>query len=158
MEDVFYKDGLHFECRRCSNCCRYEPGFVFLSYHDLKRLEYATSLSRAECVSRYCRGIYIHGTYRLSLIEKDNYDCIFWSEEGCLVYEHRPLQCRSYPFWPEYLENRRSWNSLQSSCPGVNRGRLHSFEEIEEWLRRREEEPIVLLTAEELHRMQGEHV
>jgi len=40
----------------------------------------------------------------------------------------------------------------------VNRGRLHSFEEIEEWLRRREEEPIVLLTAEELHRMQGEHV
>jgi len=94
MEDVFYKDGLHFECRRCSNCCRYEPGFVFLSYHDLKRLEYATSLSRAECVSRYCRGIYIHGTYRLSLIEKDNYDCIFWSEEGCLVYEHRPLQWR----------------------------------------------------------------
>ena len=158
MGDVFYREGLHFECQRCSNCCRHEPGFVFLSYNDLMRLETAMGLSRTEFVSQYCRGVYIHGTYRLSLIEKENYDCIFWTAEGCLVYRDRPLQCRSYPFWPEYLESRHNWDALQSACPGVNRGPLHSYEEIEEWLSRREEEPIVLLTPQELRRLQGERV
>lgn len=158
MGDVFYRDGLHFECQRCSNCCRHEPGFVFLSYNDLKRLESGTGLSRSEFVSEYCRGVYIHGAYRLSLVEKENYDCIFWTPEGCKVYEHRPLQCRSYPFWPENLENRQRWDALRIACPGVNRGPLHLYEEIEEWLRRRETEPIVLLSPEELRKLQGEQV
>ena len=158
MGDVFYREGLHFECQRCSACCRYEPGFVFLSYNDLDRLQQATGLSRTEFVQRYCRGVYINGAYRLSLIEKDNYDCIFWTESGCSVYEHRPLQCRSYPFWPDILHSRESWNSLYTSCKGVNQGKLHSFEEIQKWLKKREEEPIVLLTPGELRQLQGEHV
>ncbi len=75
-----------------------------------------------------------------------------------MLYGNRPLQCRSYPFWPEYLESRHNWDALQSSCPGVNRGPLHSYEEIEKWLRLREEEPIVLLTPQELRKLQGECV
>ena len=35
MCDKFYKDGLKFECQRCSFCCGHSPGFVYLSQRDL---------------------------------------------------------------------------------------------------------------------------
>jgi len=43
MEDSFYKDGLSFECQACSNCCRKDPGYVFLSEKDLLILTNALS-------------------------------------------------------------------------------------------------------------------
>ncbi len=54
------------------------------------------------------------------------------------MYQHRPLQCRSYPFWSGNLTSRDTWERLKLSCPGVGRGRLHSKREIEAWLRRAE--------------------
>ncbi|HUX21603.1 MAG TPA: YkgJ family cysteine cluster protein, partial [Spirochaetia bacterium] len=38
MYKPFYQDGLRFECTRCDACCRHEPGYVFLSQTDLRRL------------------------------------------------------------------------------------------------------------------------
>ncbi|HQO67077.1 MAG TPA: YkgJ family cysteine cluster protein, partial [Spirochaetales bacterium] len=36
MNQSFWHEGLRFECARCSACCRYEPGYVFLSADDLR--------------------------------------------------------------------------------------------------------------------------
>ena len=38
MSEKFYKDGLNFECQRCSFCCGHSPGFVYLSQRDLNVL------------------------------------------------------------------------------------------------------------------------
>ena len=44
--------------------------------------------------------------------EPQQHGCIFLSEMGqCSIYEHRPIQCRTYPFWPSLLEDRESWES-----------------------------------------------
>ena len=80
----------------------------------------------------------------ISLTEKENYDCIFW-DGGCTVYEHRPLQCRSYPFWGANLESKEAWRGLAAVCPGANRGKLHSLAEIERWLKARQQDPPVVL-------------
>ncbi len=63
-------------------------------------------------------------------------DCIFLQNSAgrrdCKVYHVRPNQCRTWPFWPENLANPGAWNKAARKCPGINRGRLYSFEEIEQ--------------------------
>lgn len=143
MFEPFYKDGLNFECQRCSGCCRYDSGYVFLSEEDISNLLEVLGISREELLEKYCTEVNISGTYRISLQEKENFDCIFWIDGGCSVYKGRPLQCRSFPFWAPYLESREDWDGLGESCPGVNKGKLHSREEIEEWLYRRRAEKLI---------------
>jgi len=36
-----------------------------------------------------------------------------------------------WPFWPSNLASAGAWNSTAQKCPGINRGRLYSYEEIE---------------------------
>ena len=139
----FYQNGLRFECTRCSNCCRHQPGYVFLTEGDMENIQIATGLSRDEVVDTYCRHVDVGITKRLSLKEKDNYDCIFWDEAGCSIYGHRPLQCRSYPFWSAIVDTEESWERESISCPGINKGKTHSRKAIEKWLRMREQERLL---------------
>ena len=145
MEEPFYKDGLHFECQRCSGCCRFDSGYVFLSHQDLDRLASNLSLTQDEFLEKYCVKVDMGGYFRISLIEKPNYDCIFWRDGGCAVYEARPLQCRSYPFWEHQLESKEAWENVAKSCPGINKGALHSRQEIEEWLAKRKMEKLITI-------------
>ncbi len=73
---------------------------------------------------------------RWTLMEEPvNRDCIFLRDIGgrreCAVYEVRPRQCRTWPFWAENLTNPGAWNQSAKRCTGINRGRLYSFEEIQ---------------------------
>ncbi|MBN1523735.1 MAG: YkgJ family cysteine cluster protein [Spirochaetales bacterium] len=143
-EPSFYSStGLPFECQRCSGCCRHSPGYVFLSALDLADLLENIKLPLADFFTRYLRIVTISGFHRLSLKEKPNYDCIFWSDGKCGIYDFRPLQCKSFPFWSSVLYSRESWESAQSWCPGINKGRLHNPEEIEQWLSLRIDEQII---------------
>lgn len=143
VNQPFYKDGLKFECQRCSACCRYEHGYVFLSETDIKNLLKILKIKKKKFISDYCTKVDVGGVFRLSLKEKSNYDCIFWENGGCRVYEGRPLQCRSFPFWASNMRSEEEWDSLAGSCPGINKGKLHSREEIEEWLYLRRLEKLV---------------
>jgi len=138
MEECFYSEGLKFSCMKCSRCCRHDPGFVFLSESDLARLLLATGLARGDFIDKYCKKVSVNGAVELSLIEKPNFDCIFWNDGGCSVYEHRPYQCRSFPFWSENVSSKVRWQALRSYCPGIDRGALHGKAEIDEWMSRKE--------------------
>ncbi len=138
----FYDDGLKFSCQRCSGCCRHEPGYVFLSEEDLRQMCSKLNLTRNKFISKYCSVVNLGGFKRLTLVEKANNDCIFW-DKGCTIYEARPLQCRSFPFWAHNLVNEESWKSVASSCPGVGLGELRSKETIEDWLQKRLDEPLI---------------
>lgn len=144
MHAPYYTEGLRFSCLRCSACCRHEPGFVFLSFTDLKRIVTLLESSFAEVLQTYCRTVDVGGKRRISLIEKPNYDCVFWVEGGCSIYEARPLQCRSFPFWHEFVYEKERWEECAKSCPGIGTGPVHSADEIRGWLRAREEERFLL--------------
>jgi len=49
----------------------------------------------------------------------------------CMIYPVRPAQCRAWPFWPDNLATPAAWNNAAQKCPGINRGKFYSFEEIE---------------------------
>jgi Fe-S-cluster containining protein len=146
MDTSFYKNGLRFQCQRCSRCCRIDPGYVFLTEADLAALLLATGFPRDRFLEEYCRWVPVNGYLYLSLKEKPNYDCIFWEGGGCLVYEHRPIQCKSYPFWETFLLSIEQWEALKASCPGVGLGTLHSPQEIQEWIQLRRRSPYIRIS------------
>jgi len=153
----FYSQGLNFSCIRCSACCRYESGFVFLSQKDVLVIEKALNMKHPEFIQTYCRWISsVNNTCQLALKEKTNFDCIFWTdklkegqiqeeniEEGCSIYNARPLQCRAFPFWAAVVCDKESWEMTAKDCPGMGQGVLHSRDSIEKWLALRQNEPIM---------------
>ncbi|OQY33701.1 MAG: hypothetical protein B6241_07290 [Spirochaetaceae bacterium 4572_59] len=137
----FYKKGLQFSCTQCGHCCRHDPGYVFLSEADVRQAFEFLSLPEEEFLKKYCRIVDVGFFKKVSLQEKSNYDCIFWQDGvGCAIYEARPLQCRSYPFWPAIMDSEESWVEEAKQCPGMNRGEVHSEKAIESWLGRMERE------------------
>ena len=100
-------------------------------------------LSPRAVLDRYCKVVELGGFRQISLAEQSNMDCVFWVDGACSIYEHRPVQCRSFPFWAPYLGNRNDWDALELTCPGVNIGELHSAEEIDEWLALRQCESLL---------------
>jgi len=139
----FYASGLKFSCKRCSSCCRYDSGYVFLSEKDLNKLTDSLDMDKDRFVRKYCRWVTgTRGTESLSLREKPNMDCVFW-DAGCSVYNARPLQCSSFPFWPSILSSPESWKIAATGCPGMNTGALHTQGEIDNYVELRGAEPII---------------
>jgi len=142
-KEPFYASGLKFSCKRCSACCRYDEGFVFLSENDLEKLSESLKTDRNSFLSVYCRWVIDwNGDEVLSLKEKSNKDCILWNS-GCTVYKDRPIQCITFPFWKSILISAKNWETAASGCPGMNSGQLHSKQMIEQKIKSRDDVPVI---------------
>jgi Fe-S-cluster containining protein len=142
-EEPFYAQGLKFSCKRCSACCRYESGFVYLCEKDMEKLSLETNMDANSFIKTYCRWVKdLNGDEVLSLKEKSNNDCIFW-EEGCMVYNARPVQCVTFPFWENILSSKYNWQIASSGCPGIDNGDFHSARSINECINMRVKQPII---------------
>ena len=123
----WYRDGLAFSCTQCGACCTGAPGYVWVIEGEIARIAEHRGESPADFARRVVRRV----GDRLSLIERPGGDCIFWSKaEGCTVYEARPVQCRTWPFWDENLSSPDDWVRVGRGCPGVDKGRVFSVDEI----------------------------
>jgi Fe-S-cluster containining protein len=121
--DLWYKDGLRFECLRCGSCCSGFSGTVRVSDVEISALAHRLGLPEADFRKQYTRVV---GGGTISLIEKKNKDCILFDrEKGCTVYEDRPRQCRTWPFWRYNVYSPRHWKREAKRCPGMNRGRMY---------------------------------
>lgn len=126
-EEVWFSDGLRFECTRCGNCCTGEPGYVWLNEAETAALAAACGETLERFIDIYCRPV---GTRR-SLRELDDGSCVFYRPGvGCTVYEHRPRQCRTWPFWDSNLDTPTDWAETSRGCPGIGQGRIFTVEEI----------------------------
>lgn len=50
--------------------------------------------------------------------------CDFLREGGCSVHPAKPLQCRTFPYWPDLVGNTRNWKKTGEWCPGIGKGGL----------------------------------
>jgi uncharacterized protein len=122
----WYADGLRFSCTRCGNCCR-GPGYVWVDDEEIALLADHFEMETEAFTKVYTRKV---GRSH-SLREQANDDCIFFDQEqGCLVYEVRPRQCQTWPFWEHNLETPTDWKAIKPRCPGSGKGQLFSIEEI----------------------------
>lgn len=128
----FWEDGIRFECQGTGRCClsRGTYGYVYLHLKDRQRLAKHLKLSTSEFTRKYCKNT--DGHFHLRDFKGP---CQFLQGKACSIYEARPDQCRTWPFWPENM-NARTWNTeVKTFCPGVGKGRLYSAEEIQELLK-----------------------
>lgn len=148
MSSCFYEKGLRFECQNCNYCCGAEPGYVFLSEEDIKKLSESFAMNRQQFLDTYCRYVDMGMCKMISLCEKENYDCIFLENKRCLVYNRRPCQCETYPFWAHILESSETWEEEAKACPGIGNGKLYTKKEIEAKLSSRHgNNPVMLIQA-----------
>jgi Fe-S-cluster containining protein len=47
------------------------------------------------------------------------FDCVFFKDKQCSIYEVRPTQCRTYPFWKQNLASPQDWEKVAFECEGV---------------------------------------
>ncbi len=136
MDKPWYHEGLRFACTECGKCCTGSPGYVWIEEKEVEELAKQKDLSIQEFKKRYTR--MAHG--RLCLTEKrvdpENYACVFLQGNKCTVYQNRPKQCRTFPWWKENLQSPSSWEVTAKECEGINSAgaKLFSCEEIEKFL------------------------
>ncbi|MCE5186777.1 MAG: YkgJ family cysteine cluster protein [Planctomycetaceae bacterium] len=130
---LWYAGGLHFECVGCGNCCAGPAeGYIWLTLPEIEFLAGELRLTPDEVQTKFLRRIGPRHTIKEDPKTKD---CTFLSPahdgcRGCAIYSVRPNQCRTWPFWSSNLYDPSAWNVAAMRCPGVNRGRLYSLEEI----------------------------
>lgn len=123
VKKEWWSEGLRFQCQGSGKCCTShgEYGFVFMTKEDRQNMAAFLGLSLGPFTRKYCDKT--NGFYHLKEDPK-NTDCMFLKDKRCTVYEARPIQCRTWPFWPDVM-NAKTWKKeVVSFCPGVGKGPL----------------------------------
>lgn len=132
MSKKVYQEGIRFECQGTGKCClsRGTHGYVYMTLQDRKRMAKHFELTTHEFTKLHCDKT--EGWYHLKVPQGD---CKFLQDKKCLVYDARPTQCRTWPFWPENM-TAKAWNKeVIQFCAGIGKGRLYSPQEIEKILK-----------------------
>ena len=123
----WYKDGLSFACTQCGNCCTGPPGFVWFTEAEGRAMAQRLGVDEAEFYRRFAKRVW--GKWSLTENVQDNgdHDCVFLRRDAegralCSVYDARPTQCRTWPFWPSNLRSQREWDRAAEHCPGMSQG------------------------------------
>ena len=115
----WYREGLNFKCTGCGKCCTGQPGFVWISREEISEMATALNMNEKTFKMRYVR----NRDNRLALVEKkngkDGRDCIFLKDNKCEIYQSRPQQCRTFPWWRENLNTPESWRLAAEFCEGI---------------------------------------
>jgi Fe-S-cluster containining protein len=105
-------------CRTCGGrCCNGESGNIWVNPREIEAISHLLGMAAQDFIELYLRKT----GYRFSIKElksDGNYSCVFYDSGrgGCTVYEARPEQCRTFPFWPYFKDNVAE---LLAECPGV---------------------------------------
>jgi len=129
----FNNTPLHFECTACGKCCTgdHDTHYIALSKKEASLLQSHLGVSEAWFKRRYVE----HLTRESWGIRMRNGQCVFLDKENkCGIYNLRPVQCRTYPFWPELLDKETHWQAEKKYCEGINRGTIIDIKHIKQKL------------------------
>jgi len=115
----WYETGLDFSCTGCSKCCQVD-GDVWLAPEEVTNIvQYLGDGGGVSSIDEF-RKAYIRAEITpaggdqqseswMNLKRKEG-KCIFLDHAGqCGIYDARPVQCSTYPFWPSLLEDPDAW-------------------------------------------------
>ena len=107
------------KCLACDgNCCIGESGYIWINKQEIKRLSDYLNISIEELGEKYIFKTGYKYSIREKIISKNNYACIFFdlTKKQCSIYEVRPTQCRTFPFWEYYKNNIEE---VKKECPAI---------------------------------------
>jgi len=128
MKQPWWKDGLQFQCQQSGKCCvsHGEYGFVYLTLEDRQNIARVLKMTTAAFTKKYCKKT--DGVYH---VVDTGPNCRFLEHNKCTVYEARPMQCKTWPFWPETMSPKAWKQDVVKFCPGVGKGPVWSRDQIQ---------------------------
>jgi len=124
VNNLIKKDGFPYAfepsaCDTCAgNCCIGESGYIWINAQEINTLASHLNISLEQLRSKYLeKKGYKYSIKEVKLAE-DNYACTFFDLEKrqCSIYEARPIQCRTFPFWDYFKENTQE---VYEECPAI---------------------------------------
>ena len=131
----WFREGLCFSCTQSGNCCTGPPGAVWFNDAEGRAMAEKLDISVGQFYKHYTRKIGARWSLTENVIN-GKYDCVFLDRSskkpGCKLYDARPSQCRTWPFWPENLKSKLAWDRAkkETPCPGMNSGKIVPASEI----------------------------
>lgn len=114
----WYENGLKFECTGCGKCCKVD-GDVWLAPEEVESIMAHLGFGNDDASLDAFRNEYVRAevsppdgdrSQSWMCLKRKEGACVFLNPVGqCSIYEVRPVQCSTYPFWPSVLRNRESW-------------------------------------------------
>jgi len=113
---------LRFECTQCGKCCTGNQNhYIAVSDDEVTAIYRQLGISKKWFLKRYMQRQ--HDIYQGIKLEK-NGRCPFLLTGGlCKIYDVRPTQCKTYPYWPELVNSKSAWLAESKRCEGINRGK-----------------------------------
>lgn len=111
-----------FDTTKCSscegNCCIGESGYVWITQDEIKKLANFLNISIDQLANDSLRKIGYKYSLRELQLSKNNYVCKFFNLEKkqCSIYDVRPNQCRTFPFWEYFKQNLEE---VKKECPAI---------------------------------------
>lgn len=118
------KEGFDFAfdpqgCEFCNgNCCIGESGNIWINKLEIEKLANHLKLSLNDLRIKYLEKRGYKYSIKEVQLSKDNYACVFFNLEKkqCSIYEARPIQCRTFPFWDYFKSNKQE---VIEECPAI---------------------------------------
>jgi Fe-S-cluster containining protein len=109
-DQTVLEPGVHYICQRCNACCKW-PGDVRINDEDVVRITAFLEMCEDEFLEKYTRlRINRQG---LSLVEKENHECVMLENGGCRIHSVKPSQCAGFPnMW-----NFPNWREICEAIP-----------------------------------------
>ena len=116
-----HKEGFpfSFNARACDSCggkcCTGQSGYIWATPEEIESMAESLGLTFAQFATRYTHRV--NGRFTLNEVQRPQGDfaCVFF-DQGCKIYDQRPEQCRTFPFWEHF---KREPRVVISSCPGT---------------------------------------
>jgi Fe-S-cluster containining protein len=116
--EPWFNSGLKFKCTSCGKCCTGKDGVVVLSKKDIENLSQHLKMGKTEFIETFTKQFEGYTV----LLDQENLtaDCIFLNENKCSVYENRPVQCKTFPWWISQIRSKAAWDEAKKHCEGID--------------------------------------
>ncbi len=122
--NIVTKEGFDFGfnpsgCDTCAgNCCIGESGYIWITKAEISKLAILLNLSIEEVGLKYLIKVGYRYTIKEKQLSPDNFACEFFdlNKKQCTIYDARPVQCRTFPFWDYFKENKEE---VFKECPAI---------------------------------------
>ncbi|MCV6607676.1 MAG: YkgJ family cysteine cluster protein [Campylobacterales bacterium] len=120
---MMIKEGFNFsfnptKCEECGGkCCKGESGNIWVDEKEIESIANFLNVTE-EALEKGCLKS-ISGKFSIKDIQvKSERVCFFFDleKQNCSIYDVRPTQCRTFPFW-ENVKNNRKY--LEDECPAI---------------------------------------
>jgi len=129
-EPFYYKTELRFKCTGCGRCCFGNPRdhFIELLEGEAERIQQYLDISPSQFKRRFQTEV--KGVGAGVKLTRQGQCSLLNEKMQCSIYEVRPRQCQTYPYWSEIFYSEQAWHDEAKRCEGIGCGDVIPIETI----------------------------